>query len=46
MLSLKNSLAILKKTNALIEGHFVLSSGRHSGQYVPVSYTHLRAHET
>ena len=34
MLSLKNSLAILKKTNALIEGHFVLSSGRHSGQYV------------
>ena len=34
MLSLKNSLAILKKTNALIEGHFVLSSGRHSGKYV------------
>ncbi len=34
MLSLKNSLAILKKTNALIEGHFVLSSGRHSRQYI------------
>ena len=34
MLSLKNSLEILKKTDALIEGHFVLSSGRHSGQYV------------
>ena len=34
MLSLKNSLAILRKTNALLEGHFVLSSGRHSGQYV------------
>mgnify|MGYP001205731395 CR=1 FL=1 len=34
MLSLKNSLAILRKTNALLEGHFVLSSGRHSGQYI------------
>ena len=34
MLSLKNSLAVLKKTNALIEGHFVLSSGLHSPNYV------------
>ena len=34
MLSLKNSLAVLKKTNALLEGHFVLSSGLHSPQYV------------
>ena len=34
MLSLKNSLAVLKKTNALIEGHFVLSSGLHSTSYV------------
>ena len=34
MLSLKNSLAILKKTNALLEGHFVLSSGLHSPNYV------------
>ena len=34
MLSLKNSLAVLKKTNALIEGHFVLSSGLHSPTYV------------
>ena len=34
MLSLKNSLKVLKKTNALLEGHFVLSSGLHSGQYV------------
>jgi len=34
MLSLKNSLAVLKKTNALIEGHFVLSSGLHSPSYV------------
>ena len=34
MLSLKNSLAVLKKTKALLEGHFVLSSGLHSTQYV------------
>ena len=34
MLSLKNSLATLRKTNALLEGHFILSSGRHSNQYV------------
>ena len=34
MLSLKNSLAVLKKTKALLEGHFVLSSGLHSPQYV------------
>ena len=34
MLSLKESLTILKKTNALLEGHFILSSGLHSPQYV------------
>ncbi len=34
MLSLKNSLAVLKRTNALLEGHFVLSSGLHSSHYV------------
>ena len=34
MLSLKSSLAVLKKTEALKEGHFVLSSGLHSSQYV------------
>ncbi len=34
MLSLKNSLAVLKRTNALLEGHFVLSSGLHSPSYV------------
>jgi len=34
MLSLKNSLRVLKKTNALLEGHFVLSSGLHSSNYV------------
>ena len=34
MLSSKESLKILKETNALIEGHFILSSGLHSPQYV------------
>tara|TARA_B100000989_G_scaffold281365_1_gene245516 strand:- start:1017 stop:1598 length:582 start_codon:yes stop_codon:yes gene_type:complete len=34
MLSLKNSLKVLKKTNALLEGHFILSSGLHSAHYV------------
>jgi len=34
MLSLKDSLAVLRKTNALLEGHFVLSSGLHSTKYV------------
>ena len=34
MLSYKESLKILKKTKALLEGHFILSSGLHSGQYV------------
>ena len=34
MLSLKNSLKVLRKTNALLEGHFILSSGLHSSQYI------------
>ena len=34
MLSYKESLKILKETNALLEGHFVLSSGLHSDKYV------------
>ena len=34
MLSLKKSLNILKKTNALLEGHFILSSGLHSSKYI------------
>ena len=34
MLSLKKSLNILKKTDALLEGHFVLSSGLHSPNYI------------
>ena len=34
MLSHKKSLDILRKTNALEEGHFVLSSGLHSSKYI------------
>ena len=45
MLSLKKSLNILKKTDALLDGHFVLSSGLHSPKYIQcaklLSYPHL-----
>jgi orotate phosphoribosyltransferase len=45
MLSLKKSLNILKKTDALLEGHFVLSSGLHSSKYIQcaklLSYPHI-----
>ena len=45
MLSPKKSLDILRKTNALLEGHFVLSSGLHSSKYIQcaklLSYPHL-----
>jgi len=45
MLSLKDSLVVLKKTKALLEGHFILSSGLHSSKYVQcaklLSYPHL-----
>ena len=34
MLSQKKSLNILKKTKALLEGHFILSSGLHSSRYI------------
>ena len=34
MLSYEESLKILKETNALIDGHFILSSGLRSPQYV------------
>ena len=45
MLSPKKSLNILRKTNALLEGHFILSSGLHSPKYIQcaklLSYPHL-----
>ena len=34
MLSYKESLKILKETNALLEGHFILSSGLRSSMYI------------
>ena len=34
MLSFNESLKILKETNALLEGHFILSSGLHSAEYI------------
>ena len=34
MLSYEESLKILRETKALIEGHFILSSGLHSSKYV------------
>ena len=45
MLSHKKSLDILRKTDALLEGHFVLSSGLHSSRYIQcaklLSFPHL-----
>ena len=45
MLSHKKSLNILKETSALLDGHFVLSSGLHSSKYIQcaklLSYPHL-----
>ncbi|MDA9753121.1 orotate phosphoribosyltransferase [Candidatus Pelagibacter sp.] len=44
MLSHKRSLDILRKTDALLEGHFILSSGLHSSKYIQcaklLSYPH------
>ena len=34
MLSYEESLKILRETDALLDGHFILSSGLHSSQYV------------
>ena len=45
MQSYKDSLKILRKTNALLEGHFLLSSGLHSSRYIQcaklLSYPYL-----
>ena len=45
MLSPRKSLDILRKTDALLEGHFVLSSGLHSSKYIQcaklLSYPYL-----
>jgi len=44
MLSLEESLKILKKTEALIEGHFILSSGLHSSKYVQCAQLMSKPH--
>ena len=45
MLSHKKTLNILTKTDALLEGHFVLSSGIHPSKYIQcpkhLSFPHL-----
>ena len=45
MLSYKDSLKILKETNALLEGHFILSSGLHSSQYVQCAQLLSKPHK-
>ena len=45
MLSLKKSLDILKKTDALLEGHFILSSGLHSTKYIQCAKLFSKPHK-
>ena len=45
MLSYEESLKILKETNALIEGHFILSSGLHSPRYVQCAQLLSKPHK-
>jgi orotate phosphoribosyltransferase len=45
MLSYNDSLKILKETNALAEGHFILSSGLHSAQYVQCAQLLSKPHK-
>jgi len=46
MLSYEESLKILKETNALLDGHFVLSSGLHSAQYVQCAQLLSKPHKS
>ena len=46
MLSFKESLKILKETDALIEGHFILSSGLHSDKYVQCAKLLSKPHKS
>jgi orotate phosphoribosyltransferase len=45
MLSYEESLKILKETKALIEGHFILSSGLRSSKYVQCAQLLSKPHE-
>ena len=44
MLSLEESLKILKEAKALIEGHFILSSGLHSSKYIQCAQLMSKPH--
>ena len=46
MLSYEESLKILKETNALLDGHFILSSGLHSSQYVQCAQLLSKPHKS
>jgi orotate phosphoribosyltransferase len=45
MLSYEESLKILKETKALIEGHFILSSGLHSSKYIQCAQLLSKPHK-
>ena len=45
MLSLEESLKILRETKALLEGHFILSSGLHSPKYVQCAQLMSKPHK-
>ena len=45
MLSSEESLKILKETKALLEGHFILSSGLHSAKYVQCGQLMSKPHK-
>jgi len=46
MLSYEESLKILRETNALLDGHFILSSGLHSPQYVQCAKLLSKPHKS
>ena len=46
MLSYEESLKILKETDALLDGHFILSSGLHSTQYIQCAQLLSKPHKS
>ena len=46
MLSYKESLEILKESKALLEGHFILSSGLHSSHYIQCAQLLSKPHKS
>ncbi len=41
MLSREKILEIFKETNVMLEGHFLLTSGRHSDKLLPIAFNYL-----